>query len=200
MVFQFKSASCVAVGAFNIYIIQPNWLAAKGILPHDLELFIETKMDEPGFRFFSNSLPVRWLVTPTRIVIETEDANENCGEIMAQLLGFLPETPIVAVGINTSYSASGEPSGIPDIPNYPIGEVLPDFQIKQRAFQAGVQHQDCLYNVQLTLTNGETLLLTNTHIASPTMVLAQNHTRRFMEHRKTAVELAKHHLKVNFDV
>src|SRR5262245_44993370 len=100
MKFRFLKASCVAVGAFNVYIVQPQWLVAKNLLPRELEVVIESKMDEPGFRFYSNQLKVRWMVTPTRIVIETEDHTEDCGQVMAELLRCLPETPLVAVGNN----------------------------------------------------------------------------------------------------
>src|SRR5262249_28353687 len=105
MAFRFLKASCVAVGAFNVYIVQPNWLSAKGIFLQGVEVAIEAKLDEPGFRFSSPRLKVCWFVTPTRIVIEAEDENEDCGKSMATLLAWLPETPLSAIGNNAYFRA-----------------------------------------------------------------------------------------------
>lgn len=203
MSFRFETANCVAVGAFNMYIIQPLWLGAKGILPPNLELEVESNFDEPGFRFSSKQLPVRWVVTPTRIVIETDRKGEDCGKIMADLLGFLPETPLKAVGNNTYYSCSRESLDVPEIPNFPRQDGLSGYDLKQRAFQFAVSRDNCVYSTQLTLSEDKAMLLTNAHgqiSVNEGMKQAQDHARHFLEHRQTALDLARHYLKVNFDV
>ena len=202
MAFRFQRANCVTLGAFNIYIIQPQWLTAKQILPSNLEVVIESKMDEPGFRFSSDMLKVRWLITPTRIVIETEDPNQDCGQVMAQLLRWLPETPLVAIGNNTYYVAlQAERADLPTPPEYPVPQPLADYSLRQRSFHVGVAVESCVYNLRLSLAPERTELLTNAH--NPVgdergAEFAQEHAKRFMEHRRTGVELARHHLKVAF--
>lgn len=203
MSFRFESANCVAVGAFNIYIVQPHWLGVKGILPPDLELEIESSFDEPGFRFRSKDLQVKWVVTPTRIVIETDRPDEDCGKIMADLLAFLPETPLKAIGNNTHFSCGRESLEVPEVPNFPSQDGLPGYDLKQRAFQFAVSSKNCVYSAQLTLTEEKAMLLTNAHgqiSGNDGMKFAQNHARGFLEHRQISCDLAKHYLKVDFDV
>lgn len=203
MALHFQKANCVAVGAFNIYIVQPQWLAAKQLLPSDLEVVIESKLDEPGFRFTSETLRVRWLVTPTRIIIETEEPTEDCGQIMAQLLHWLPETPLVAVGNNAYYFATCEETdGMPALPDYPVHKPMPGYTLQQRSFHIGVAGSDSSYNLQFSLTSEGIELLTNAHgqIGKRGTKFAQDHARKFLDHRRTGVELARHHLQVNFHV
>ena len=51
MSFRFTSASCVAVGTFNIYIIQPQWLAQMGVWLKGEKFNLQTDLSRPGFKF-----------------------------------------------------------------------------------------------------------------------------------------------------
>jgi hypothetical protein len=199
----FRKASCVAVGAFNVYIVQPHWLASKDLLPKGLEVVIESKMDEPGFRFTSAQLKVRWFITPTRIAIETDDPAEDCGDLMARLLRWLPETPVVAIGNNANYEAKPAAGMVRGLPDYPISQTLPGDRLSQRSFHVAVQRDKCVFNLQLSLTAERIELLINSHcpIAGERgAALAQEHAKQFLEHRRMGGELARHHLKVDVDV
>jgi hypothetical protein len=200
MAFRFIKASCVAVGAFNIYIVQPGWLTEKGLIPPG-EMGLAYKLDEPGFMFRSPAQKVHWQVTPTRIVIETEDQAQDCGIIVADLLALLPETPISAVGNNAHYEEVLDVEE--DIPHpgfpteFPVVDPLPGFSLQQRSFHVGLGKEGCVYNVQVALTAKRAELLINAHrqIGKPEGG-AREHARRFMEHRATCLVLAKHHLGV----
>ncbi len=203
MALQFKKASCVAVGAFNIYIVQPQWLATKELIPRGMEVIIESKMDEPGFRFYSAELKHRWIVTPTRIAIETDDAAENCGELVAKLLRCLPETPLVAVGNNVHYQAAGaDADSLPELPPYPLSEPLPGDELRQRTFHVAVDRDRCVHNLQLSVGPPGIELLINAHcpVGDGGTDFAQAHAARFNEHHQIGVLLARHHLKVEFNV
>lgn len=205
MAFRFLKANSVAVGAFNIYIVQPHWLTRKGVIPAG-EVTLEAKLDEPGFRLCSLlQQRVQWAITPTRIIIETDDPEANCGETLARLLDFLPETPITAVGNNTHYTESLEEDiAHPGFPHdFPVLTTLAGDTLQQRTFHVGVKRGQCLYNVQSALTAGRAELLVNAHcqISEQTgEVTPQSHLRLFKEHRTVGIELAKHHLKVTVDV
>lgn len=204
MALRFQKASCVAIGAFNVYIIQPRWLVAKNLIPRGIPLLMESKLDEPGFKFSSDQMKARWSVTPTRIVIETDDADENCGELMAQLLGWLPETPLDAVGNNVHYhSAAQETATGISLPDYPILTPLPDQSVKQRSFHIAVNCGSCLHNLQLSMIDSGIELQTNAHLAvaseTPSSTM-QEHARLFPQHRKLGADLARHYLKAQFDV
>jgi len=203
MVFRFQRASCVAVGAFNIYIVQPKWLVAKSLIPEGIELTMESKLDEPGFRFNSESMDVKWIVTPTRIVIESEDANADCGTVMAKLLEWLPETPVSGVGNNTQYSVTlSEVQSQLNLPNFPVDSPLEGHEIQQRTFHAGLKVSGCLHNLQLSVKNTTCELMTNCHLAtSPdTTVDFIKHARSFGEHRLLGTVLAKQYLKADIHV
>jgi hypothetical protein len=202
MPLHFQRASSVAVGVFNVYAIQPQWLTARRALPEGLEWVIETKMDEPGFRFRSEGSKARWIVTPTRIVIETDDPHEDCGLTLARALALLPEAPLMAVGNNAYYQAEAAALGEwPPLPDYPATEPLPGFALDRRSFQVGAREEACLHNAHLSVSPERLELVLNAHaaISGGQETLAVDHAKQFLAHRRTGITLARHHLKVTFD-
>jgi hypothetical protein len=89
----------VAVGTFNIYVLQPHWLVERGILPPE-EITLDTNLSRPGFRLRSPSSSTEWTVVPTRLAIKSAQANRDCGELVGKVLQFLRWTPVTAVGNN----------------------------------------------------------------------------------------------------
>jgi hypothetical protein len=196
--FQFKRASCVAVGTFNMYIIQPRWLAKVGIIPQGIEVAIETKLDEPGFRFWSPKLPVRWFVTPSRVQVETLHADADCGEAVAKVFEALPQTPLIALGNNAIYQA---PLG--DLEALPILSSLrregPEgFKAVQTSLHYGMRREDTTFNAQLAITEKELELAVNAHTKLREMNPedAAKVARRFFEDRRTAEQLIAHLFQV----
>jgi hypothetical protein len=186
--FRFKRASCVAIGTFNMYIIQPAWLAAVGIIPKHTLVEIYSKLDMPGFRFSSPQMPARWTVTPTRIEIETDRMDEDCGSAMAQVLKELPWTPLLAIGNNAFYHAPCE-----ELASLSSIEVLrkdaPDgFEFAQRSIHYGVKGQDTIFNLQLAITEEALELSANAHteLQGFNSDLAQQAARHFFQHRESA--------------
>lgn len=203
MAFRFIKASCVAVGAFNIYIVQPQWLTSKGLIPAGA-VGLEAKLDEPGFRIRSPLQRVQWLITPTRVALETVDQEEDCGALMARLLKFLPETPLTAMGNNAHYEELLE-EDIPHPPfptDFPVVDTLSGFSLQQRSFHIGVVRGNCVFNAQVSLTCKRAELVTNAHcqVLPGGSAVAEEHARHFKDHRGVGVELAQHHLRVAFDV
>ena len=98
-------SNCICLGSFNIYIVQPKWLADQGIIPRSIEVAIEANLEEPGFRFSSPALSSRWMLHPSRLAIETDDPREDCGAFMGKVLERLPYTPLIALGKNFDYLA-----------------------------------------------------------------------------------------------
>jgi hypothetical protein len=94
----------VALGTFNIYIIQPAWLKAVGLIDDSIEqIVLESDFRRPGFRM---QLPtLTWYVEPTRIMLETSHPQTDCGVAMSTIINKLPFTPLHAVGVNASYEA-----------------------------------------------------------------------------------------------
>jgi hypothetical protein len=196
--FQFKRANCVAVGTFNMYIIQPAWLAKVGIIPKGIGVAIESKLDEPGFRFSSPKLPVRWYVTPSRIQVETHSADADCGEPVASVFKWLPETPLVALGNNAIYQATlDDLQAIPCISSF-WREGPEGFKSVQRTLHYGLQRDETVFNVQLAITekNLEVSVNAHTELRERATEDVQKAARRFFEDRQTGERLIEHLLQV----
>ncbi len=201
MAFRFKKASCVVAGTFNMYIVQPPWLAKVNIIPQGVEVAISSKLDEPGFRFFAPKLPLRWFVTPSRIEVETESPQENCGDKVAAVLSNLPWTPLVALGNNAVYTAplsaidtlSEEMRRAPGVPE--------GYALAQRSFHFALSREKRVTHLQLSVTPEEIELSVNVHteLRDRDSEAAQKAARRFLEDRREAEVLAHHLFKANIE-
>ena len=204
MPFRFDSANAVAVGTFNMYIVQPSWLAELGIIPKGIPVTISVKGDEPGLRFDSPKLPTIWVISPTRIEVSTKDYREDCGERLARVLHSLPWTPLKAVGTNAFFKAA---TNDPDVkvagscfdsfnPQCPE-----EYMIEQRGIAFGVKHEEHHLNMQLTILTDRVDLDANAHTEiDRTGVagseLAQRAMRKFFDHRKKLEILIEQVFKV----
>ena len=153
MSFHFTSASCVAVGTFNIYIIQPQWLAEMGVWPEGAKCSIQTDLSRPGFKFHRiENDPLRWRVRPESLVVETDESGADCGKPIADVLRHLEWTRIEAVGSNESYSCPiANASDLIDRV-LPLGEGPPEgYADSQRSWHRAFMRNGALTNVQLSV-------------------------------------------------
>ncbi len=202
MAFRFKRASCVVVGTFNMYIIQPSWLAKIGLYPKATTFAIYAKFDEPGSRFAPQEAPThKWTVSPNRIDIETEAEHEDCGEKIATVLAKLPETPLKAIGNNYIYEAPlSELGNLKDFacfdPAVPAG-----YEVRQRSFHLGLTHEEQQFNLQLSVTREVIELSVNVHtdFAGIGSEHAPSVARRFAQQREQAEFLVTSILKVGVE-
>ncbi len=194
MAFLFKRANCVAVGTFNMYIIQPAWLAEVGIIPRGTEVAISSKIDAPGFRFSSPKLPARWIVTPNLIQVETDQPDIDCGEAVAKVIEKLPWTPLIAIGNNSIYEAPLEELVGTRIP-LPATQVAPEgFEFTQRTIHYGLKHGSTVFNIQLAITEDEVALTLNAHteLGVRKSEEAKHAAQQFFHDRQTAEGLVSH--------
>ena len=105
MPFAFDKSSCVAVGTFNIYILNPPWLGKKDILPKNATVRGLANLLQPGFRYEVEGMPQTWTVSPTRVEVESRSVGFSCGNLVAKLLRVLPETPVFGIGNNFHFTA-----------------------------------------------------------------------------------------------
>ena len=200
MPFRLKRSACVVIGTFNIYIVQPRWLARMGIIPKGVPVTITTKMDEPGFRFTSSKIPCAWLVTPGRIEVSTEDPTVDCGEAASKVLKNLPWTPVTAIGHNSIYTAAVTElellqcfQGV-----YPQPE---GYECVRRTVHFGLKQGDQVFNVQAAVTPEEIELATNSHtdLGERDNEFAHQTAAQFLEHRRKAECLARDLFKVSIE-
>jgi hypothetical protein len=199
--FRFKKASSVAVGTFNMYIVQPAWLAKIGLIPAGTQMTIASKLDEPGFRFFSPKLRSRWFVTPGRIEVETESHEEDCGTLLATVLEQLPWTPLLGIGNNAIYTAGlDELERLPSLgcfsPTGPEG-----YELAQRTFHLGVSRQEETFNLQLAIMKEEIEISANTHreTRGDESSVAQETARKFFDHRRESEKLLRSLFQAEID-
>ena len=205
MELKFRNASCVAVGSFNIYIVQPAWLIEVGILAADLEnVGIEVNLAEPGFRIRCPGDEMIWSVQPTRITLETKRASTDCGESMALVLKNLPHTPVQAIGCNARYEAPLDAdeadrffAGLPRI-STSLGA---DKSVTQRTQHVGITEAHHVFNLSIVENRDVLQLSVNVHIAvggkkSP---FSQQVAADFLKLLRTAEELASSIFRVTIN-
>jgi hypothetical protein len=199
--FRFKKASCVVAGTFNMYIVQPPWLAKIGLIPRGVEVAIGSKLDEPGFRFLSPKLRSSWYITPGRIEVETEAEDENCGEQVATVLSRLPWTPLAGIGNNFIYEAPpSEVERLPDLRQFdPVPP--PEYEMHQRSYRLGVNRGERLFNLQLSVTRGLIELSINVHteLRDRESQVAQDAAREFLANRTEGQRLAQSLFKASIE-
>lgn len=201
MQFRFKKANCVAVGTFNVYIIQPPLLTEMGVLAVGKTVELQADLSQPGVRFTIDN--TTWTVRPERLAIETNRFDVNCGAFLAKMLEQLCWTPIKAIGSNAVYVADA--SAEADLPS---GFRLPTAiaeGVSQRTVHIGYKRDRQQINLQLAEADGELELSLNVHTevrkASSQRRLnesAKQACNSFLDHRTLATDLAADVLKGEF--
>ena len=140
--FTFIKSSCVALGSFNIYVIQPQVLTSMGVLEVDAPLAVAGDLTAPGIRFQTSE--ATWTVRPDRLAVETTSPTIDCGHLVRLVLENLLWTPVMAVGLNYTYS-SARGTG-------PCGILLPpDVQgASQCTAHVSIERGEATVNVQLS--------------------------------------------------
>ena len=155
--FRFKSKNAVAIGSFNIYIIQPQSLAQMGVLEKDAsdKVLVSGDLTRPGIRFeIAGSV---WVVRPDRLSVESENYRANCGELLQKTLQALCWTPIVALGANVTFSAPIEIER-------QLAFKLPEHRgALQRTSHVAVELGESVVNIQLGQVKDELELRVNVH-------------------------------------
>ncbi len=119
MAFRLKSVSCSAQGAWNIYILQPEWLDRKGVFAPDRPVHVETLTTGPGFRYTAGKKSLQWTVTPFQVTVSGgPDQGAEAGAALAALLAALPETPLRDAGFQLEFrgtEGTKDQGGVPDL-------------------------------------------------------------------------------------
>ena len=207
MAFRFQKASCVVVGTFNMYILHPEWLARHNIIERGMEVGIETNLAQPGFRFQFPKFKAVWSVAPNRVVIETRDAQMDCGTVVGKVLDALPHTPLFGLGNNAVYEAdlSEVDALAPAICDFPRPKSPNEGEtVAQNTFHVAVKRAEHeVTNLQIALTENTIELSCNVHTklenpaeASAVAIAA---AKRFFEDRTYSKTLAQHFFGTSID-
>jgi hypothetical protein len=193
MPFKLRKSSCVAVGTFNIYIFRPPWVGEVEGCPAGAEIKIHADLSKPGFQLSSPNLNCIWTVRPDRIALESAEHQKSCGEVMAEILRRLPETPLTAIGHNFEAAAEVEPD---------IGDRLGELFTPQSVAEGEIERQARVttvrigaqqYNLSLIRLNDRFAIAANVHtdLMGATNREARDAADRSLEFRSTAFQLSK---------
>lgn len=192
MAMTFHESSLVIVGTFNIYIIRPDWLGKVGLLPEGSEVKFESQLNQPGFRLLSPALRSKWVVAPTRIALNTDDPNEDCGRTADRILEALPWTPLMAMGFNFVYrGAPDDINGWEAKTAFPSQTPPQGFTFNQRSWHVGLKQGDQLFNLQLAHVPEGIEIRVNVHtdLQEREIVFARTTASKFIEFRRTSVSV-----------
>lgn len=194
MAFQFHEATCVIVGTFNIYIIRPDWLGKIGLLPEGSEIRLESQLDQPGFRLSSPKLGARWVVSPNRLVLETKNPIEDCGQTADRILEYLPWTPLTALGANVVWR--GDAANIETWPHksrFPPSQVPEEFKVTQRSWHIAVKRDEQVFNLQVSEVEEGVEIRANVHtdLRNKDIDFARETARQFLCQRETCISLIR---------
>lgn len=159
MKFRFKQTSCVAVGTFNIYVVQPKLLSEMGVIKVEAgkNIAVVGDLSQPGIRFEFDR--TKWSIRPERLAIETQSPNVDCGSYMQRVLQALRWTPVMAIGVNTEFVATLESAQIPDIFRLPQVD-----KAESQTCHVGVPFNgETKLNIQLTKNADRLNLILNLH-------------------------------------
>jgi len=199
--FRFKSSSCVVIGTFNIYIIQPKLLFEMGLIEKDCKVKLQSDFSQPGIRFEMNHLT--WHFRPERVSVETTDPKTDCGQPLVMLLEKLLWTPTMAVGVNTVFYGDSETEKL--LPSNFRLPTVSMFEPAQRTCHVSTHTDSGTLNLQIAHnpeTDGASGIELNLNVHTALTVkgqqktqcevneLAQSACRSFLQQRENVVAFA----------
>ncbi len=87
-------------GAFNPFVITPEWLAETEIIK-DRQAMVRPGVLGQEVAFAYEVL--EWSVSPSALVVRSSEDNDDCGDIVARVIERLPHTPMTLVTNGFSY-------------------------------------------------------------------------------------------------
>lgn len=150
MAFRFKDSTAVAAGTFNTYVIHPKWLVEVGLLKEGTKVKMLSDFRRPGIRYSVEELPIEWDIRPDRVMLKTSNPEADCGSGLATIIGCLPWTPLVGVGVNAEFL--GTPEDIECLPkprSLPTCETPDGYELKQRTLHVGFNRGPHIFNIQI---------------------------------------------------
>ncbi|WP_422932209.1 hypothetical protein [Singulisphaera sp. PoT] len=172
-------AQAVAIGAFNPYVVTPEWLVRFGVYPKkgQCRFRLVPLGNGTAFEFKHGSAQIDWQVDNQKLSVASADRSIDCGMTVSKVLELLPHTPVQAIGHNFHFSATKEDWGNRPAPM--LGSKgLEDFEKAEQVRWIGTLRR-----------NGTRIEVTLAHEADAVAIL-------FNHHRTMNLELARKALVV----
>ena len=185
-----ESALTLALGPFNPYIINPEWLV-KNKICEDGEVEIRLLPLSQGMAFsFSH---VQWQVDFRHLMAASLEV--DCGPRISRVIELLEHTPVMGVGNNFQYACSREEWG--DSPLPMLGGTNSDISnregwlVEQTRWSCVLRSGDARIEVTIAREDLGMVVLFNFHRETPNPGDAVAAARKFSEDRDTSVTLIR---------
>lgn len=147
--------SVVVIGAWNMAILTPDGIRRRLFeLPEGSPIDIEVAVDRPGaFRVRHDGVivePSSIGLTISGVACDMLTLARAC-EVGRRALNGLPETPVLAAGINFKYRISEMPDAVLDLLESPLDDKLSDegLQIVGRVLKRVIQCENGVLNLDI---------------------------------------------------
>jgi hypothetical protein len=193
-------ASCVLAGQINRFILQPEWMEKVGLFagedskPGVVQVHLPVD-GSPQHRIETPSL--LWTVESGKLQVAANSDSADPGAKVADLLGILGHTPVIAVGNNFVYECTGfdllpslKSAQLETLQRAMGGEAAVQHLILRSPIDDGARPPS---NMQVTaepMTSG-TLIRFNFHRVAADAAEAGRHARRWKDDRDVANEIVK---------
>ena len=163
MALTLELAQTVAIGAFNPYVITPEWLVRFRICAQgegdEVNIRLVVIGEGAAFRFGA----VDWQVDNQRLSVSTGTQDFDCGGAVSSVLKLLPHTPVHAVGNNFHFSATKQDWGTRPAPS--LGKLqLDDIEGAEQVRWAGaLRRGDAKIEATLAYEHEAVAILFNHH-------------------------------------
>jgi hypothetical protein len=162
----FTTWTVVIIGRWNVSIFNPDWLGR--CLFDNKELLVDFPM-EPGLPLRITGDNVLFIPHSDRIVFGAREGTDpylrHMEALAVKLLGILPHTPIMAVGVNFGYEVEPVPEEIRRAFRNPHsdGFVTCEIETLSKSFKWGCRHRDQVINMEFELGRDKLLVKFNFH-------------------------------------
>jgi len=152
-----NSWSVVVVGHWNRMIFTPQWVGAQLFQAENIEVQVGFIPAAPAI-FQNQQVAVE--IHEKRVDVRARILNEAClgqvDQIASRLLTALPNTPLVAVGINFGFHEQGAGDALLNMFNIPDGPQIQGagWEVAERKVVRKLMHDGRTLNLSLVLQNG----------------------------------------------
>lgn len=179
-----ENAQTLALGPFNPHIIMPEWLVKNGVCA-DEEVEIRFQPLSQGLAFSFKD--VQWQIDFRLLMVASR--KENCGDIVAKVVGLLPHTPVRAVGNNFHYACTKEDWGgrpLPMVDGSGLAELDDLGRVEQTRWACVMRSEDVRIEATVAMDEPGMAVLFNFHRETRSAQEAQRAAEYFeADHRKT---------------
>jgi hypothetical protein len=162
----FTTWTIAIIGRWNVSIFNPDWLGKN--LFDNKELLVDFPM-EPGLPLRITGDNVLLIPHSDRIVFGAKEGTDaylqHMEALTVKLLGILPHTPVMAVGVNFGYEVEPIPEQIRGTFKNPHAEKFVTYEMEtlSKSFKWGCKHDDQIINMDFELSGDRLLVKFNFH-------------------------------------